>query len=80
MPISPEPRREQPNTYFIQDRTLQEELDRLHVHDDNGRRVARAAHSAGKCQITNRSLSSLIDKFSISSQRGQEICWLTLSL
>ncbi|HTK07509.1 MAG TPA: methyltransferase domain-containing protein [Ktedonobacteraceae bacterium] len=33
MPISPEPRREQPSTYFIQDRTLQEELDRLRVLD-----------------------------------------------
>jgi ubiquinone/menaquinone biosynthesis C-methylase UbiE len=33
MPISPEPRREQPSTYFVQDRTHQEELDRLRALD-----------------------------------------------
>jgi ubiquinone/menaquinone biosynthesis C-methylase UbiE len=31
MPISPEPKREQPSTYFVQDRSNQEELDRLQI-------------------------------------------------
>ncbi|HTK06336.1 MAG TPA: class I SAM-dependent methyltransferase [Ktedonobacteraceae bacterium] len=33
MPTSPEPGREQPSTYFVQDRSLQEELNRLQVQD-----------------------------------------------
>src|SRR5258708_15848139 len=33
MPISPEPKREQPSTYFVQDRSNQEELDRLQIQD-----------------------------------------------
>ena len=31
--ISPEPRREQPSTYFVQDRANREELNRLHIQD-----------------------------------------------
>ncbi|HTK06257.1 MAG TPA: methyltransferase domain-containing protein [Ktedonobacteraceae bacterium] len=33
MPITPEPRREQPSTYFVQDRSSQEELKRLQLFD-----------------------------------------------
>jgi ubiquinone/menaquinone biosynthesis C-methylase UbiE len=33
MPIPPEPRREHPSTYFVQDRSNQEELNRLRVLD-----------------------------------------------
>jgi len=33
MPISPEPKREHPSTYFVQDRSNQEELNRLQVQD-----------------------------------------------
>lgn len=33
MPLSPEPKREQPNTYFVEDRGSQEELNRLLVQD-----------------------------------------------
>ena len=33
MPTSPEPKREQPSTYFVQDRANQEELKRLQIVD-----------------------------------------------
>src|SRR5579883_2581999 len=33
MPLSSEPKREQPNTYFVEDRGSQEELNRLQVQD-----------------------------------------------
>jgi ubiquinone/menaquinone biosynthesis C-methylase UbiE len=33
MPILPEPKREHPSTYFVQDRTSQEELKRLQIQD-----------------------------------------------
>ena len=33
MPISPEPKREHPSTYFVQDRSNQEELNRLQIQD-----------------------------------------------
>jgi ubiquinone/menaquinone biosynthesis C-methylase UbiE len=34
MPTSPEPKREHPSTYFVQDRSNQEELNRLRVFND----------------------------------------------
>jgi len=33
MPISPEPKREHPSTYFVQDRSNQDELNRLQIQD-----------------------------------------------
>jgi ubiquinone/menaquinone biosynthesis C-methylase UbiE len=33
MPISPEPKREHPSTYFVEDRSSQEELNRIRVQD-----------------------------------------------
>jgi len=33
MPIPPEPKREHPSTYFVQDRSNQEELERLQIQD-----------------------------------------------
>lgn len=33
MPLSPEPKREQPHTYFVEDRGSQEELSRLQIQD-----------------------------------------------
>src|SRR5258708_3532111 len=33
MPLSPEPKREHPSTYFVQDRSNQEELNRLRIFD-----------------------------------------------
>jgi hypothetical protein len=33
MPISPEPKREQPSTYFVEDRANQDELNRLRAQD-----------------------------------------------
>src|SRR5258708_38721757 len=33
MPISPEPKREHPSTYFVQDRSNQQELNRLQIQD-----------------------------------------------
>jgi ubiquinone/menaquinone biosynthesis C-methylase UbiE len=33
MPISPEPKQEHPSTYFVQDRSNQEELNRLQIQD-----------------------------------------------
>src|SRR5258708_35894769 len=33
MPIVPEPKREHPSTYFVEDRSNQDELDRLQIQD-----------------------------------------------
>ncbi|HEY0753892.1 MAG TPA: class I SAM-dependent methyltransferase, partial [Ktedonobacteraceae bacterium] len=33
MPLPPEPKKEQPSTYFVEDRSNQEELDRLRIQD-----------------------------------------------
>src|SRR5258708_31331709 len=51
MPISPEPKQEHPSTYFVQDRSNQEELNRLQIQDHlytagMGGRVATAAKPA----------------------------------
>ncbi len=33
MPLPPEPKREHPSTNFVEDRSNQEELNRLQIHD-----------------------------------------------
>jgi hypothetical protein len=44
MPISPEPKREHPSTYFVQDRSNEDEFTRLQIQDH----IVIGSHRIGK--------------------------------